>query len=60
MADAKDQASADRLGPHGAPVLHFVRRRPHNRLRMELGDQLCALFVEVGVRPVVWINPSCR
>ena len=52
MEDVEDQASADKHGPaHGVPVLPFARRRPNSRLRMELGDQLCALFVEVGVRP---------
>ena len=51
MGDVEDQANADKPSPHGALVPPFVRRRPDSRLRMELGDQLCALFLEVGVRP---------
>ena len=40
----------DRPGPHGALRPPFVRCRSDSILRMELGDQLYALFVEVGVR----------
>ena len=52
MADAKDhEASVDRLAPAGASVLPFARHRLDSRLRMELDNELCALFVEAGVRP---------
>ena len=52
MSDAEDhEAGVDRLGPHGAPVPPFSGHRLDSRLRMELGDQLCGFFVEVGVRP---------
>ena len=52
MLDAKDhEAGAERPAPAGAPVSPFARRgRLDSRLRMELGDQLCALMVEAGVR----------
>ena len=52
VADAEDhEAGANILRPHGALVSPFSRRRLDSRLRMELGNQLCALFVEVGVKP---------
>ena len=53
MADAEDhEVSADRPTLAGALVPPFSRHgRLNSRLRMELGDQLCALIVEEGVRP---------
>ena len=53
MENVEDhEAGADRPAPTGASVPPFAKHGSlHNRLRMELGDQLCALFVEVGVRP---------
>ena len=52
MADAEDhEAGVDRPAHAGVSVLPFARRRLDSKLRMELGDQLCAFFFEVGVRP---------
>ena len=52
MAHVTDhEADANRPTPHGAPVPLFSRHRLNIRLRMELGDQLYALFVEARVRP---------
>ena len=51
MADAEDQAGANRPSPHGTPVPPFARRRSDSRLRMELCNQLCEFVVEVGVKP---------
>ena len=54
MLDAEDhqEAGAERPAPTGAPIPPFSRRgRLDSRLRMELGDQLCALIFEGGVRP---------
>ena len=53
MAYVEDhEAGADRPAPAGASVPPFARHgRLDSRLRMELGDQICALFVVVGVRP---------
>ena len=55
MLDLEDhEAGGDRPAPTDAWILPFSRRnRLDSRLRMELGDQLCALFVEVGVRPTI-------
>ena len=45
------EASVERLAPIGALVPPFARHgRLDRRLMMELGDQLCALFVEVGIK----------
>ena len=53
MVYAEDhEAGAERPTPTGAPVSYFARRsRLDSILRMELGDQLCALIVEAEVRP---------
>ena len=53
MADVKDyEAGVDRPAPASVTVPPFVRcGRLDSRLKMELGDQLCALFVEARVRP---------
>ena len=53
MLDVDDhEAGAKRLAPVGAPILPFSRRgRLNARYRMELGDQISALIVEVGFRP---------
>ena len=53
MVDVEDhEVGADKPAPASAPVPPFARRsRPDSRFRLELGDQLCAFFVEVGVRP---------
>ena len=59
MAYAEDhgqEASGERHAPHaGASVPPFARRgRLDTRYMMELGDQLSALIVEVGIRPVYY------
>ena len=59
MVNAEDDHDQDEAGvaerhapAHGAPVLPFSRRgRPETRYRMELGNQLCALIVDAGIRP---------
>ena len=54
MPDVEDhqEASAERHTPVGASVLPFARHsRPDTRYRMELGDQISALTIEVGIRP---------
>ena len=51
MANVDDQAGTDRPGPHVTQVPTGVRHRPDTRFRMELGNQLCRLLVEEGVRP---------
>ena len=54
MPDAEDheEASVERHAPAGAPILPFARcGQLDTRYRMELGDQLSALIVEVGIRP---------
>ena len=58
MADAlEDEAGgvAERRAdpaPHGAPVPYFARlSRPETIYRMELGNQLCGLISDVGIRP---------
>ena len=39
------------LTPHVVFVSPFARHRPDSRLRLELCNQLCEFFVEVGVKP---------
>ena len=54
MRDAEDhqEAGAERHAHVGAPVPPFARcGRLDTRYRMELGNQLSALIVEVGIRP---------
>ena len=47
------EADADRPTRVCAPVPPFARCRLENRLRMELGDQLYALIIKVGVKPAI-------
>ena len=53
MKNVEDhEAGGKRPAPAGVPISPFSRRdRLDSRLRMELGDKICALFVEAGVRP---------
>ena len=54
IPDAEDhqEVGAERPTPTGAPVPPFARHsRLDNRYRMELGDQLIALFFEAGICP---------
>ena len=54
MPDVEDhqEASAERPAPAGAPVPPFTRcSKLDSRLRMDLGDQLCAFIVEAGFKP---------
>ena len=59
MADAEDDHGQDEVGAterhapaHGASVPPFARcGRLKTRYRMELGNQLCALIVDAGIRP---------
>ena len=59
MPDAEDDHDQDETGAeerhalaHGASVQPFSRRGRHKtRYRMELGNQLCELIVDVGMRP---------
>ena len=55
MPNAKgheEGAGAERHAPAGTPVPPFSRHgRPDTSYMMELGDQLSALIVEVGIRP---------
>ena len=58
MVDADDDHDEDEAGAverhaptHSAPVPPFARRgRPETRYMMELGNQLCALIVDAGIR----------
>ena len=53
MPDAKDHQEADAERPPlaGAPVPPFARHgQLDSKYRMELGDQLTALIIEVGIR----------
>ena len=64
MADVEDhEVGADRPVPSSASVPPFSRHgRLDIRLRMELGDQLCAFFVEPGVRSITMrdTQENCR
>ena len=54
MPEAKDhqEPGVERPDPAGAPIPHFSRHgRLDRRLRMELGDQLCALILEARLMP---------
>ena len=50
MADAEDWAGANIPAPHVAQVPAGVRGRPNTIFRMDLGEQICQLLVEEGVK----------
>ena len=51
--DENEADAAERHAPtHVAPVSSSTRcGRPETRYRMELGNQLCALIIDAGIKP---------
>ena len=56
--DAHDQDEASAVERHAlahrAPIFPFARRgQPETRYRMDLGNHLCALIIDAGIRPLI-------